>query len=362
MNNSKTLTELKHEIVGLLLLDPDEIIKKVQEQYEECEINESQFSSIVNHILKSKNVETIENKLFDLYNSKKDLPVFIKNLYQSYIKTLRAKNEKIKQPDNYTITSIEYIKTQQAESANKIANYEKLLSNLLDDSKNLRVEFEQKINKTKDSIILLTVTVLGIFSSLTFSLSGSLGILNNVFDTGNSLAETLFKFSLIGIFVADLVFLLIYAIAKINNKSIAMHCSKCKTTSYICKNCDVRNGIDDNSFRFKKECFGCEHKNTSCQECEKKRKTIFCKMRHKFYYIYFINVVCVIVMGISFFMGITGCGNFSFDEHNSSVVSKTEEHIGVDLDKQEPDMQETDSSENSQSDEAGTFNNTSKTE
>ncbi len=325
MNKTKTITELKNEIIALLLLDSEQILNKIQVDFEEYTITEKQANSIVNHILKSKSVETIENNLFDLYSSKKDLPDFIKCIYQSYRNALSIKNKSVKLPSNYTITSIEYIKAQQAEATEKIAESEKLLSKLLGDSKNIRQEFEERINKTKDSIILLTVTVLGIFSSLTFSLSGSLSILNNVFDTGNSLAETLFKFSLIGIFVADLIFLLIYTIAKINNKSIAMHCSRCKTTSYICQNCDVRNGTEENAFKFKKECFGCEHKNTSCQECQEKRKTIFCKMRHKFYYIYFINIVCVIVMVISLFMGITGHGNFSFNDNNSnnSVVSDT---------------------------------------
>lgn len=325
MNKTKSLQELKNEIVDLLLLNSKEIVAKFQEGYEEFTITEKQADSIVKHILKQKNVEIIENNLFDLQSSKEDLPDFIKSIYQSYRNELSIKNKSVTLPSNYTITSIEYIKVQQAEAAEKITESEKLLAELLDDTKNIRQEFEERINKTKDSIILLTVTVLGIFSSLTFSLSGSLSILNNVFNEENSFAETLFKYSMVGIFVANLIFLLIYTIAKINNKSIAMHCSRCKTTSYICQNCDVRNGVEENKFKFKKECFGCEHKNTSCQECQEKRKTIFCKMRHKFYYIYFINVVCIIMMVISLFMGFTGHGNFSFNDNIGSVISNAED-------------------------------------
>ncbi len=347
MSNTRTSTKLKNEIVDLLLLDFEESLKKIQDEHIEYTLTKTQTESIVKYILNHDKFETIENNLFNLNHISESLPEFIKIIYENYNNVLKAQNKNIAPPPNYAISSIEYIKVQQTEAAKKIAKSERLLSELLDKSdkiqedfetktnevqenfekktQKVRTDFEEKISKTKDSIILLTVTVLGIFSSLTFSLSGSLSILNNVFDTGNSLAETLFKFSLIGIFVADLIFLLIYAIAKINNKSIAMHCSRCKTTSYICQNCDVRNGIEENNFKFKKECFGCEHKNTSCQECQEKGKTIFCKMRHKFYYIYFINVVCVIVMVISLVMGITGHGNFSFNDNNSSVVSGTED-------------------------------------
>ena len=92
-----------------------------------------------------------------------------------------------------------------------------------------------------------------------------------------------------------------------------MHCPKCKTISYICQNCDVRKNSRDNEFRHKKECYACEHKNTSCQECNEKQKTLICKMRNKFFYIYFINVICIIMMLISLFIGITGHGNFLFE-------------------------------------------------
>ena len=36
-------------------------------------------------------------------------------------------------------------------------------------------------------------------------------------------------------------------------------------------------------------------------------------MRNKFFYIYFINVICIIMMLISLFIGITGHGNFLFE-------------------------------------------------
>ena len=122
-----------------------------------------------------------------------------------------------------------------------------------------------------------------------------------------------------------------------NNKSIAMHCSRCNTISYICQNCDIRKKSDEDKFKFKRECHGCEHKNTSCQECTQKRKTILCKIRHKFYYIYFINIICLTMLVFSFVLGVTGNGNFVFDNSDSlpATVNNVEDVVETNTEKLE---------------------------
>lgn len=173
---------------------------------------------------------------------------------------------------------------------------------------------DEKINSTKDSIITLTVTVLGIFSSLTFALSGSLSILNNTFNTGNiSFLEMLFRYGLVSLFVTNILFLLLYCIARLNNKSIAMHCSKCQTRSTVCATCDPPSKENPRAYG-KKKCHECVHKTPSCSECE--TKTLFnrmyvgeenkywfsqtlCKMWHKFFYVSIINIMTIILLLVS---------------------------------------------------------------
>lgn len=240
---------------------------------------------------------------------------------------------------------------------------------------------DRKINETKDKLITLTVTVLGIFCSLTFSLSGSLGLLNGVFSTQNSsFAEALFKFSLIGMFVANLVFLLIYCIARLNNKSLAMHCSKC-TAEYnkICNTCDVGRKQKD-KFQYTIDCHGCEHRNVSCGECEKGKHwwSIFCKLRNKFYYIYLINIICVAFFVTSTVMGICGTTDFIFKHNNENSTEQNQQttrneilvtpndinaNVSIDVNKN-TDVQQSELEQNNQSKTNGelTANNEQNTD
>lgn len=289
-----------------------------------------------------------KDRYINIYNIASDNKIFsestLSKLYNSLYCSIdkSAKNTSF---ETYYKTIVEYFndgiqdltqvvnteKTNVNTLSNKIENYDKIVN--------------EKIQDAKDKLITLTVTVLGIFCSLTFSLSGSLGILNNVFSSGDSFAESLFKYSLIGIFVANLVFLLIYTISKINNKSIAMHCAKCKTVSSICKECDIRTKQPKNRFEFKKDCHGCEHKNTSCLECTKKHKGILCKLWNKFNYIFIINILCIFFLIFSFVLGVTGHSNFVFEREINNVeqsqVGSKNEHVVIIENKNQKDNVDT---------------------
>lgn len=304
------------EIINLLRLDIDEIIENVKNNIK-YELTSTDINDLMLKIDADKDSEAIQSNLYEL-NIREDIPDFLKCIYENYNNHLVNLKKSISRPKSYNTSTIDYIRALQVESFKKVQTAELNLNDLINETKEIPNQIDKKINDAKDKLITLTVTVLGIFCSLTFALSGSLSILNSVFDTNNtSFAESLFKFSLIGMFVANLVFLLIYCIARLNNKSLAMHCSKC-TAEYnkICNTCDVGKK-QQNKFQYTIECHGCEHRNVSCGECERGEHwwSVFCKLRNKFYYIYLINIICIIFLVTSTIMGLCGTPDFIF-KHN----------------------------------------------
>lgn len=346
-NKPTTQKDVVTEIFKLLSCDCDVIIEKIEKEPIDYLLNRQQIKDILEKIFTH---EKAENNLSALKNSNIRLPNFLQIINKEYEEFLRAKDDKKIQPINYDITSEAYRTKQQSEFTQSVIDTKTTSAKLLDDLEKLKNEYEEKISQTKDGLITLTVTVLGIFSSLTFALSGSLNILDNVFETGNTFAETLFKYSLVGFFVANLIFLLLYTISKMNNKSIAMHCSKCKTFSSACTTCDISKGYTDITFEYKKDCFGCEHKNTSCRECKQTKIKFICKWFHKFLYITIINIVCIVSLAISVVLGVTGKGDFSFGPVEASTVveSQSEGDLINDIQKIEIkiDHEEDNSSEN----------------
>lgn len=283
-----------------------------------------------------------------------------------------GKTKKDISDENYYKTIIKYFEEKIGETKKQLSANEKIVSGMnggLEELYNKVSGYDEiikeKINETKDKLITLTVTVLGIFCSLTFSLSGSLGLLNGVFSSQNSsFAEALFKFSLIGMFVANLVFLLIYCIARLNNKSLAMHCSKCtEKYSEICNMCSVKQK-QKGEFQYTIDCHGCEHRNVSCAECDSGTHwwSVFCKLRNKFYYIYLINIVCIVFLVSSTIMGICGTTDFIFrhnidnNEQNQQTTkseiivtpSDIEANVNIDVNK-DTDVQQSESEQHDQS-------------
>lgn len=121
---------------------------------------------------------------------------------------------------------------------------------------------DKKIQQSKDSVIALTVTVLSIFASITLAFSGSLSALNNLFNAANlNIFEAIFKFAMVGLFVADIMFFLIYCIAKLNNKSIAMHCGRNRMINHVCTDCSV---YQEHGNSHALDCYSCPHKNFPC--------------------------------------------------------------------------------------------------
>lgn len=224
------------EIIELLTHDKDSIIKDISDGNINYQLSSQQVDNILKKIYEQKQYEEIVNKLYDLYTERatNGLPECFIKICETIKKNGSIRKKGIPQPENYLATLWQYNEASISDRIKRISETENRVNGLMSKIGKIEPKIDEKVNKSKDSIITLTVTVLGIFTSITFSLTGSLSLLSNILNESNSFAEALFKYSLIGIFVANLIFLLLYIVSKMNNKSIAMHCSLCKDISYIC--------------------------------------------------------------------------------------------------------------------------------
>lgn len=189
--------------------------------------------------------------------------------------------------------SVKYLKKKAKETSKK--------------SEKKLMEFEDKLFGIKDTIILLTVTVLGIFCSITFALSGSLNILNNALDTSKySIFEVMLRCSVLGLFVVNIVFLLMYAISKLIGRSLAMNCTE-HSNFKQCIECyrQISGGKAKNKTT-ENNCATCKQNNSPCACCDGKilfNKTI-CKLLRKFSYISWANGVLILLLAISITCGL----------------------------------------------------------
>lgn len=123
-------------------------------------------------------------------------------------------------------------------------NYYNSLSLKKDDLESQNKQITQEICKTKNDLDELKkyyssaqvdlVTVLGIFAAIVFTFSGSFALIGNVLSniTNAPFFKTIFFLSLSAFIVCNLIFLLLYLVAKIVGKNIY---AKCKTPECSCE-------------------------------------------------------------------------------------------------------------------------------
>ena len=156
-------------------------------------------------------------------------------------------------------------------------NYYNSWSLKKDDLESQNKQITQEICKTKNDLDNLKkyyssaqvdlVTVLGIFAAIVFTFSGSFALMGNVLlNISNApFIKTFFFLSLCAFIVCNLIFLLLYMVAKITGKNIY---AKCKTL----------------------EC-----------SCSKQCKSIH-RLRKRLPYIFWINVCIIVLLSIPVFL------------------------------------------------------------
>lgn len=125
---------------------------------------------------------------------------------------------------------------------------------------------ENEIKNNTTSVMVTNVEILGIFVAIAFALFGIFNLTANAISVINiSISQLLFVISALSFILFNLIFLLLYIISRFINKSIAMNCSK--------------TGNSD----------------TPCQKCQnRKRMKWLCKLRHKFTYLFIVNMASIL--------------------------------------------------------------------
>jgi len=148
-------------------------------------------------------------------------------------------------------------------------SYEMEISRLRDTVIALRDEVKEHgkdIKNNTTSVIISNVEILGIFVAIAFALFGIFNLTTTTISIANlDICRIIFVASLLGLILFNLLFLLLYAISRFTDKSIAMNCSKTNNNDVPCQNCQKR-----------------------------KHLKWWCKLKHKFTYLFVINAVCII--------------------------------------------------------------------
>lgn len=125
---------------------------------------------------------------------------------------------------------------------------------------------EDEIKNNTTSVVITNVEILGIFIAIAFALFGIFNLtVNAISIAGVSISRLLFIISSLTFIMFNSVFLLLYAISRFIDKSIAMNCSKAESA------------------------------DIPCQKCKNRRRLKWlCKLQHKFTYLLIVNIVCVL--------------------------------------------------------------------
>lgn len=104
-----------------------------------------------------------------------------------------------------------------------------IFSGLIDEINNstqkAQMEIDNKTKQIKDELNSSVISVLGVFSAVVMVFFGGLNVLGNILSTMNEacILRVTFIAALTGIIVFNIIFLLLYFIAKLLNKSIAIN-------------------------------------------------------------------------------------------------------------------------------------------
>lgn len=169
--------------------------------------------------------------------------------------------------------------------------YEGIEKELIDLQTSLKNQLSEDVNrmndKMNDNLNLVTtnsVTILGIFVAIAFAGFGGIKIINDVTSIisvrGVGVCKILFLCAVLGFILFNILFLLLYIISRLTNKSIAMTCVYVKN--------------DDH-------CFNCNHikvKSTKEKEESKRHKAhkLLCKLNHKFAYLFWTNIALIFLI------------------------------------------------------------------
>ena len=125
-------------------------------------------------------------------------------------------------------------------------------------------DLERKIQTSTSSVIITNIEILGIFIAVVFVLFGIFNLTVEAFSFVNiSISRMLFIISCLTFIMFNSVFLLLYAISRFIDKSIAMNCSRVNSADVPCQKCKKR-----------------------------KRWKWMCKLKNKFTYVLIVNAAC----------------------------------------------------------------------
>ncbi|CEN81421.1 Uncharacterised protein [[Clostridium] sordellii] len=181
---------------------------------------------------------------------------------------------KIKNHIDLEICRLEYLETKQKQELNNILT--NLIGNTTENVLSMKDElssYSEKIdkhNKEIDNWYTNIITILGLFAAIVVTFFGGLGAISSIFGNINVISKyrLLFIVLLVVFAMFNIVFMALYYIAKISDKSIYKECLN------SCKKKSVKN--EDSMIKKKIKC--------------KSEKDIFCsKIRYPI--IYYFNVV-----------------------------------------------------------------------
>lgn len=247
------------------------------------ELRELTISSSFEKVVKSLIAENFEQdkQVGDSYG-------LVQSILREFIEYLKKKDSQAYSKVISDVTKVTEFIDQQVysfledisdETANDTVpqSYENAVEKLKRDVVSLKREVrehEQEVKNNTTSIIITNVEILGIFVAIAFAL---FGIFNVISSTASIIEADIYRIifvaSLLSFILFNLVFLLLYAISRFTEKSIAMNCSKTNNSDIPCRNCQKR-----------------------------KYLKWWCKLKHKFTYLMIINVFCILGMVTMLFL------------------------------------------------------------
>lgn len=199
----------------------------------------------------SENIEIIKNELIPKQENK-DVQKKFNKFYDHVV---------------LEITRLDLFKKAHNEQKHLLNENDKIKRELQKARENLH-ELNEQLSNTKTEF----VTILSIFAAIILTFSGGLGLNNNILD--NLDKASIYKISTMAIIIGFVLFNtilgLMHIISKLVGKDISHKCSQCASLS-----CDSR---------------------TADESCNP-----FIRVRVRYPYVYYVNVLLIIALGIIFF-------------------------------------------------------------
>lgn len=189
---------------------------------------------------------------------------------------------KIKNHIDLETCRLEYLEGKQKQEL--LTMLTELMGNTVSNVSSMKEELEsysEKIDKHNDEInnwYTNIITILGLFAAIVVTFFGGLGAISSIFTNIDTISKyrLLFIVLLVVFAMFNIVFMTLYYIAKISNKSIHRECIN------RCKNKDVKR--ENSSFGKKNIC--------------ESKKNVFCS-RKRYPMIFYFNVIILIMLTIS---------------------------------------------------------------